>query len=377
MTRNLLLLLFSLLLIEALLQGVALVSPAVKGLLFPHIPGQIADARLEKRGNPAHPENDAAGYRNRDRLEQYDTVVLGDSHVYGAGVRPVEAWPARLAAQTGRTVYNMGIGGYGAAHHLLQLDEALALHPREVLLAVYFGNDFADTARLASTSREVQALLQGDELAQIRQAEQAAPIAQVTQGLFVTKGAPAEGGRLRTWVADHLALYGLARAIRQVVAATPGDPMLSRDFATASAALGTDDLARAQPFEGEGWRTVLTPAYRLVALDETDARIRIGFALTLRIIERIKHRLDAQGIALRVVLLPTKEMAFATRVTPDPAFAQYHRLVAAEGHLRTRLIEALGPMGVAYVGPLPRLQASPEQPYFETPTATPMPRGIG
>jgi hypothetical protein len=137
---------------EAALQVAALTSRAVHGLLMPpweRTEAILPDPERLMRGNPYHPEHDAAGYRNVRRPRQADIVVLGDSHAYGAGVRREEAWPALLGA------YNMALPSYGPAHSLLQLDEALALRPQRLIVSLYFGNDLADSFILTTRRPEL------------------------------------------------------------------------------------------------------------------------------------------------------------------------------------------------------------------------------
>lgn len=86
---------------------------------------------------------DKRGFRNRTKRGQYDVVVLGDSFAEGSKVCDEQAWPVRLAAQTGLSVYNLGMSGYAPLHYLESLEEyGLALKPRYVLCMLYEGNDF-------------------------------------------------------------------------------------------------------------------------------------------------------------------------------------------------------------------------------------------
>jgi hypothetical protein len=114
---------------------------------FP-IHGRLAnrepDPILGYRMNADLPGVDTSGFRNAARPAQVDIVVLGDSHTYGYNVGPAESWPSQLASATGRSVYNMGLGGYGAYHYRALLDEALSLRPSVVIAALYPLNDAAD-----------------------------------------------------------------------------------------------------------------------------------------------------------------------------------------------------------------------------------------
>ncbi len=86
---------------------------------------------------------DKRGYRNLTDLEQYDIVVLGDSFAGGTRMPDDALWPARLASNSGLTVYNLGTSGYAPLHYLASLKRfGLGLQPRYVLCLLYEGNDF-------------------------------------------------------------------------------------------------------------------------------------------------------------------------------------------------------------------------------------------
>src|SRR5688572_13158587 len=103
----------------------------------------LADPILGMTIEPRSPGFDRWGFRNREVPESVDIVSLGDSHTYGNTAKMHEAWPEVVARETGRTVYNMALGGYGPNqyHHLLTTRAAL-LHPKQVLVGLYMGDDF-------------------------------------------------------------------------------------------------------------------------------------------------------------------------------------------------------------------------------------------
>ncbi len=98
---------------------------------------RIEDAELGYRMDPALDGIDTRGFRNPDGI---DVVAIGDSHTYGYNVEPSASWPARLAELTGQSVYNLGIGGYGALHYLPLVEEALARQPRVIIVGLYLAN---------------------------------------------------------------------------------------------------------------------------------------------------------------------------------------------------------------------------------------------
>jgi len=86
---------------------------------------------------------DERGYRNPPGMNAADIVVLGDSFAEGSHVSDDQAWPALLAKQTGRTVYNLGMSGYSPIQYLAALRQTgLGLHPHVVFCLIYEGNDF-------------------------------------------------------------------------------------------------------------------------------------------------------------------------------------------------------------------------------------------
>ncbi len=92
--------------------------------------------------DPALPDVDAAGFRNL-RLSR-DIAAIGDSHTYGYNVEADASWPARLAAESGREVYNFGVGGFGVPDYAHCVQLALAQGCRTLLVAFYPANDLAD-----------------------------------------------------------------------------------------------------------------------------------------------------------------------------------------------------------------------------------------
>src|SRR6185295_19744876 len=65
------------------------------------------------RIKPGTTGHDMLGYRNREVPDRADVVVLGDSMTYGVGAPRDSTWPDQFAALLRKTVYNMGLGGYG------------------------------------------------------------------------------------------------------------------------------------------------------------------------------------------------------------------------------------------------------------------------
>jgi len=99
-----------------------------------------------------HPEagfwtlrTDPRGFSNTDPTlqDRADVVVLGDSFMQGVLVEPEESFPARLAAQTGRRVLNLGIPGWDAYQYPIALRQfGLRARPRVVVAGIFGTNDW-------------------------------------------------------------------------------------------------------------------------------------------------------------------------------------------------------------------------------------------
>jgi len=99
---------------------------------------------LGHRPNAGYPGHDARGWRNLTVVEQADIVALGDSQTYGVNAKPDQTWPHQLSQMSGRSTYQLAFGGYGPAHYLVLLDDALKLQPKVLVAGFYSGNDLMD-----------------------------------------------------------------------------------------------------------------------------------------------------------------------------------------------------------------------------------------
>ena len=128
---------------------------------------------------------------------------------------------------------------------------------------------------------------------------------------------------------------------------------------------------RYEIFEKDSLKTLLTPAYRLSALNFRDPRIQEGLRLSFLAIENIKTRLDAVQADLLVLFLPTKELVFkdvvlgsATKVSQS-----FKDLISNEELLWERTKAFLSKKNIPFSDPLSALREEVqkgEQPYGMT-----------
>ncbi len=295
--------LVSALALEGLLQLAAVVSPQAAAVLDRHAGLLLPDATLIHRPNPAYPEHDEWGFRNAAVPEHAFAVALGDSQTYGAMVPRDDAWPQQLASAIGQPVYNMAFGGYGAGEASLLLEQALKLNPKWVLFGLYTGNDLFDAYELTYKTSSLNNQQSTDP--GIRAAIAAAEAnGAIESGFRETHSTRA---MLKQWLGDHCKLYGLARAIRN---ATRGSAWQEDDLEWNSIVDQKTLHPDWVPVNDATSPTMLTPAYRLLALNRDDPRIQEGERITFALLLDMATRCTKSGATLMVVALPTKEYVY-------------------------------------------------------------------
>jgi len=95
------------------------------------------------------------------KLNSHDVIVaFGDSLTHGTGASEDTAYPAVLAALTGRTVINAGVPGDTTASALQRLPEVLAEHQPRLVLLCLGGNDMLRKQPTATTENNLRLLVQ-------------------------------------------------------------------------------------------------------------------------------------------------------------------------------------------------------------------------
>jgi acyl-CoA thioesterase I len=94
------------------------------------------------------------------RLEPHDVIVaFGDSLTHGTGASAGEAYPAVLAALTGRTVINAGVPGDTTSSGLERLPAVLDEHKPRLVLLCLGGNDMLKKQHEAATENNLRLLV--------------------------------------------------------------------------------------------------------------------------------------------------------------------------------------------------------------------------
>jgi len=250
---------------------------------------------------------DANGFRNPSIPERVDIVAIGDSHTQGFNVAADESWPAVLSRQLNRSVYNVGVGGYGPLHYEILVMRALKMQPRQIVVALYAGNDLGDVVR---------GIVPRDTVAEI-------------------------DNHFRYGIKYHTALGSAASHLcgQSQAAQPPG-------FAIAHSLNPTFVADRRL-------------RYRLKELDLTDPDINAAFDQTLKIFENIQQRCSARGVDLLVMLLPTRESVYSIAVQREWP-AQFSLIVEQETLVRTRFQHAMHERHIRFLDVLPEMVAAVE-----------------
>jgi SGNH hydrolase-like domain, acetyltransferase AlgX len=230
-------------------------------------------------------------------------------------------------------------------------------------------NDFFDTYLMAKRHSAALGTAVSAELRNSANAlEVAHPLEPELKRLWVSAEpagpVPTDNSRLRRWVSQQLKLWRVLSLVkRQLTAQGPG--ILAPDFETATRALSPSQRPYASLFNDGAWRTILTAPYRLRAVDDRDARIRLGVEVSRIAFRTRARRCRASGTRLLVVFPPTKEDVFWPRVRNPEDHIRLRELVENEQRLKGELISSLAAEGVDYLDLLEPMRGAPSQPYFE------------
>lgn len=302
-------------------------------------PQLVAHATLGHALEPGSGGHDGWGFRNRAVPVSADIVAIGDSQTYGVSAPARLAWPSILGEMTGRSVYNLALGGYGPGQYFhLLADHALRLRPRLVLIGFYLGNDLLEAQEFLRRGAPL------DEAARDGANGFGAPASRPS------RGAPLLAD-LRARLAQHSLLYNLA------VHSAVGEWARG---AEARWTAGSKDDADSLRYERSGMATGFTPKRRLAALDLRDQRVAQGLRISLDLFARMQKLCAERNTGLSIVMIPTKESVYAKHLLSDSksaSVAALRALLNSEQQVRVLAASFFSVARVAYVDTLPALQA--------------------
>jgi len=301
---------------------------------------------------PNSPGFDKWGFRNPAVPQSVDVLALGDSHTFGNTAKMEEAWPSVVRRQTGLSVYNMGLGGYGPnQYYQLLTTRGLSLHPKRVVLGLYMGDDFENAF---STTYGL------DHWAPLRTGQWGKVDADIwgdaeETGTFKT---------FRNWLSRNSMIYRLVvhgPALRRLkgsvqtkLADATGDPSVT--------IFDSPDGTIHEAFR---------PIRIANGLDQQRAEVKEGMRLTFHFLQEMNRACRQSGCSFSVVIIPTKETVFASYLQSDPHLnlKDVVNAVITNERIATAVLERfLDDNGIPHVAALPALRERvSEQLYYRGP----------
>jgi len=277
--KNLLLLLFSLIIALFVAEGLA-------RLFFDPIdflkPKTYYDEVLRYKIEPNSGAHDSWGYRNKKVPDSAEIVAIGDSQTYGISATASNSWPAALETISGEKTYNLGLGGYGPAEYLYLMEEnALKLNPQMIVVGLYLGNDLKDSLTAVYSVPVWENLRNPDFSYSDDDRENL------------------EQDSLTDWLSGNSVLY------RIVSSSFIGDNLRQQRRISK----GEDILMLELPEYGIS--TGFTPDRRLEGLDLSNPDVREGLRLTLGFFDQMNQLANEKNIDFLVAIIPTKETVYS------------------------------------------------------------------
>ena len=309
----------------------------------------IRDDVLGIRVAPGTAGFDEWGFRNPRVPAAADIVAIGDSHTYGNNATMSESWPYVVGRLTGKSVYNLALGGYGPNQYFQLLQtRAVKLRPRWVVCGLYIGDDF-ENAFLMSYGKAYWAGLRSD----LRTAVDADIWNATDESCASSPSCPRPWHRrARAWLSQYSVIY-------QLVVHGSMLGQLKGTLQIRDAARRADDRTTSLTVAEAGIEEAFRPVGIRDRLDQRSAAVREGMRITFELLGRMAQTCHAHGCRLIIALIPTKETVFAEYVTRDPRLHLrdvVRDLVTQEARAKARLVGFLDRAGIAYVDTLPALR---------------------
>jgi hypothetical protein len=352
-------------------------QPSVRGTLY------VSDPRLGHRLNPAYPAGHGiGGWRNISTPDDAYAVVFGDSQTYGVGLPVEESWPHALGQLLGRHTMQMAAPGYGPGHYLALYDEARAYTPDVIIAAYYLGNDLFGAYSMAYQLEDQSRSISEPDLDALKTTDPPAVAA-------VAKAEATDPGFLRALYLDCQLPRSVPdlrlQAVRGVMELPELKPLAAVPAEGLATTLVKQSAVIAGMRRGLAWlaprlgyvntmadygspvcvnyhdndlTTVFSPGYRLIALDDSDPRIAEGERIGLAVLQQLHDRSRREGRRLFVVIIPTKETAFRSRVDKALAGEPYlAELWRREARARMSAVQFFEQSGIDVIDTLPALEA--------------------
>ncbi len=287
---------------------------------------------------------DTLGFRNRQVPTKADIIAIGDSQTYGNAATMEDSWPYALGRMIGRNVYNMGLGGYGPnQYYQILTTKALSLKPRLILCGLSLTDDFDNAWHLTYGL---------DYWAYLRHL----PGARVNFDTWDTDDLDGQSWHkhIRVWLSQHSVAYQL------IVHNGIGD-RLKGEIQIRNAAQLYPGIATSLVIPQKHIEEAFQPVVNLHNLEQSRESVREGMRITFELLKEMDEICRKNHIQFVVVVIPTKEMAFAEYLEHDstiPLTDVVDRLLVNERLAQEQTFKFLNDANISYVNPSPSLQGA-------------------
>ena len=279
---------------------------------------------------------DKWGFRNRKVPESADMVAVGDSHTYGNTARMMDSWPYVLGRETGRQVYNMGLGGYGPnQYYYLTKTKALELKPKAIVWGLYMGDDFDNAFEIT------YGLNYWTPLRELKAQNVEANITEAPETDTYIK-------RTRVWLSRHSVVY-------QLLFHSGFGGRVQGEVQIRNASQLYPGVATSLIIPDKNIQEAFRPKGILKGLDQQDPHVREGMRITYKLIKDTNEICKQNHIQFVVVVIPTKEMVFSDYLdhnTQIPLGDVIGRIIANERLAESETLAVLKESNIPFVYPL-------------------------
>lgn len=254
-------------------------------------PKLISDTILRWKVKPGSGGHDDWGFRNVEVPTSADIVTIGDSMTYGNMATAEQSWPSWLGHMTESRVYNLALGGYGPVdYRYLMSEKAIKLKPRLVIVGFYLGNDVFDSYRSAY-SRDYWSFLRSPDVVAVA-TDRPAGVGGRGNGRWRSNIEA-----MRLWMGRYSVFYRMAG----VSLAGLVRPFVWNVLGVREGVIVVDDPER-------GLVTLID--LKEMRLNLEDPKVVEGLRITLDSFDAIRQECREHGIAMMIVLMPTKVSVF-------------------------------------------------------------------
>lgn len=303
-------------------------------------PTMVPDDVLGMTIAPKSAGMDDWGFRNRKVPSTADVVAVGDSHTFGNTATMDDAWPAVLSRETGLSVYNLGLGGYGPnQYYHLFTTRGVTLHPKWVLCGLYMGDDFENAFSITYGL---------DHWAFLR----AGSWGHVDANIWDDAELPGPSKVVRNWLSRESITYRLA-------VHGPVLGALKESLRFRQARDNQDPSVTSLVVEEQKIREAFRPIGMASRLDQSRREVREGMRITFHLLKEMDRVCREHACTFAVVIIPTKETVFseqAQRVQQIHLKDAVDKVIANERLARQELGQFMDEAGIPYVDTLPALR---------------------